>query len=264
MAWDHLFDTVGAGINNEGASSNTVHRIARATIMTRLSFKTLSAGLIALASMLAAPLAADASTLTYSATGGIITGTLGGTAFTDATWSITGTANPTNVVSGSSSAGPRSIPFNFLAMTPVLTITTGSSTLQATILTEDGSIGQQVGVFSLDLSFIRSGFGLDFFGYLNGDGSPSTEVFGVGAGPQLYTDLQSTFSGFGAQNVITGFNTDAGLCDVTDSENQGATFTVSSASPSAVPEIDPNSLGSVLALVMGSLGLLERRRLKAA
>ena len=35
-------------------------------------------------------------------------------------------------------------------------------------------------------------------------------------------------------------------------------------SPSAVPEIDPNSIGSVLALVMGALGLLERRRLKAA
>ena len=34
--------------------------------------------------------------------------------------------------------------------------------------------------------------------------------------------------------------------------------------PSAVPEIEPNSLGSVLALVVGSLGLLERRRLKAA
>jgi len=34
--------------------------------------------------------------------------------------------------------------------------------------------------------------------------------------------------------------------------------------PSAVPEIDPTSLGSVLALVLGSLGLLERRRLKAA
>ena len=32
--------------------------------------------------------------------------------------------------------------------------------------------------------------------------------------------------------------------------------------PSAVPEIDPNSLGSVLALVLGSLGLLERRRLR--
>jgi hypothetical protein len=34
--------------------------------------------------------------------------------------------------------------------------------------------------------------------------------------------------------------------------------------PSSVPEIDPNSLGSVLALVLGSLGILERRRLKAA
>ena len=34
--------------------------------------------------------------------------------------------------------------------------------------------------------------------------------------------------------------------------------------PSAVPEIDPNSLGSVLALVVGSLGLLERRRLKVS
>jgi formylglycine-generating enzyme len=33
-------------------------------------------------------------------------------------------------------------------------------------------------------------------------------------------------------------------------------------SPSSVPEIDPNSLGSVLALVLGSLGLLEHRRLK--
>ena len=32
----------------------------------------------------------------------------------------------------------------------------------------------------------------------------------------------------------------------------------------SVPEIDPNSLGSVLALVVGSLGLLERRRLRQA
>jgi hypothetical protein len=32
---------------------------------------------------------------------------------------------------------------------------------------------------------------------------------------------------------------------------------------SAVPEIDPKSLGSVVALVLGSLGLLERRRRKA-
>jgi len=35
-------------------------------------------------------------------------------------------------------------------------------------------------------------------------------------------------------------------------------------SPSTVPEIDPNSIGSALGLVLGGLGLLERRRLKAA
>jgi hypothetical protein len=34
--------------------------------------------------------------------------------------------------------------------------------------------------------------------------------------------------------------------------------------PSPVPEIDPAGMGSVLALVTGALGLLERRRLKAA
>ena len=33
--------------------------------------------------------------------------------------------------------------------------------------------------------------------------------------------------------------------------------------PSAVPEIDPAGMGSVLALVTGALGLIERRRLKA-
>jgi hypothetical protein len=41
-------------------------------------------------------------------------------------------------------------------------------------------------------------------------------------------------------------------------------FDATATAPSSVPEIDPNSLGSVLALVLGSLGLLERRRLKAA
>jgi sulfatase modifying factor 1 len=49
-------------------------------------------------------------------------------------------------------------------------------------------------------------------------------------------------------------------------EDYGVGFRLASpvSGPSAVPEIDPNSLGSVLALVLGSLGLLERCRLKAA
>ena len=230
--------------------------------MIRISFQTLSVGLIAFASMLAAPSAADASTLTYTATGGIISGTLGETSFTDATWSITGTADPANVISGTSASPGGTIPFNFLAMAPLLTITTGSSTLQATIV-PDSSIGQQVGVLSIDLSADLSGLGLDVFGYLDEDGSTFSNIFGV-AGFGLYTDLQSPFSGSGEQFTSSGFNTNVGLFDVSEFTDQGATFTVSGGSPSAVPEIDPNSLGSVLALVLGSLGLLERRRLKAA
>ena len=232
--------------------------------MIRISFKTLSVGLISLASMLAAPSAADASTLTYTATGGIISGDLGGTSFTDATWSITGTADPTNVVSGTLNLGPSfDLPFHFLAMTPLLTITTGSSSVQATVVTS-GSTGQQVGVFSMDASvFQGSGVGLDAFGYLV-DGSPDFSfLLGVG-GLGLYTDLQSPFVGSGEQAVGAGLYTDAGTFVVHSDSDQGATFTVSDASPSAVPEIDPNRLGSVLALVLGSLGLLERRRLKAA
>jgi hypothetical protein len=229
--------------------------------MIRLSFKTLSVGLIAFASMLAAPSAADASTLTYTATGGIITGTLGETSFTDATWSITGTADPANVISGTSASPGGTIPFNFLAMAPLLTITTGSSTLQATIV-PDSSIGQQVGVFSADYSGISSGFASDGFGYLDEDGSTASNTFGV-AGFGLYTNLQSPFFGSGYQFTSSGFNTNVGLFDVTGDTDQGATFTVSGGSPSSVPEIDPNSLGSVLALIVGSLGLLERRRLKA-
>ena len=232
--------------------------------MIRLSFKTLSVGLIALASMLAAPLAADASTLTYTATGGIITGTLGETSFTDATWSITGTADPTTVVTGT--GGPIEglfLPFNFLAMTPLLTITTGSSTLQATIVTT-GSTGQQVGVFSVDAGAYSSGLGIDLFGYLEGDG---TTLFASGLGvlgSGLYTDLQSPFSGSGDQSKSGDLSTNVGLFIITAYNSQASTFTVSGDSPSAVPEIDPNSIGSVLALVLGSLGLLERRRLKAA
>ena len=42
------------------------------------------------------------------------------------------------------------------------------------------------------------------------------------------------------------------------------TMSLTVTGPSGVPEIDPNSFGSVLALVLGSLGMLERRRLKAA
>lgn len=74
--------------------------------------------------------------------------------------------------------------------------------------------------------------------------SPYTVSFNTGTGSYSnYTAIASgTLSTY--RNVVVSY-----------------TYT---AAPSSVPEIDPNTLGSVLALVLGSLGLLERRRLKAA
>jgi len=46
------------------------------------------------------------------------------------------------------------------------------------------------------------------------------------------------------------------------SQMYGISFQLTVAGPSPVPEIDPAGMGSVLALVTGALGLLERRRLK--
>ena len=205
------------------------------------------------ACILATPMVAKASTLTYTATGGLITGTLNGTPFTGATWSITGTADPTNVVSGSVFNGL--VPYNFLAMTPFLTITSGSSTLTATLVTS-GSGNQQVGAFSMDFNAISPGLSADVFAYLNGDGS--SDGFGMGqARTGLYTTLQSPFSGFGTQNSgITGtYFTDIGPMVISGNTDQAATFTVS-----LVPE--PSSAAPSLGLI--AAGVFFRRRKQVA
>jgi len=52
--------------------------------------------------------------------------------------------------------------------------------------------------------------------------------------------------------------------EVTQVERYLTDTYIGSATPGAVPEIDPAGLGTVLALLTGTLGLLERRRLEAA
>ena len=211
------------------------------------------------ACILVTPVAAEASNLTYTATGGLITGTLNGTPFTNATWSITGTADPTNVVAGTAFSGL--VPYNFLAMTPFLTIQSGSSTLQATLVTS-GSIGEQVGAISADFNAILAGKAFDGFQQRqSGDGAivGSTSLSALGTG--LYTTLQSPFSGSGIDAAGLGaIPTDIGPMVISAHTQQAATFTVSGASPSPVPEIDPVSFGSAFALLIGSLSLVEQRR----
>jgi len=110
---------------------------------------------------------------------------------------------------------------------------------------------------SLDLDFANTlpfadGTAFDLFGFT---GAPQRHFSSVGStGGGSYTGL--TFTGVGG--VWTALS---GGQLLTFSELTGQLrFTLNSA---PVPEIDPAGMGSVLALVTGALGLLERRRLKS-
>jgi hypothetical protein len=195
----------------------------------------------ALACLLVGPLAANASTLRYTGTGGSITGTFNGTPFTNATWSITGTADPTNVVSGTATG----IPYYLLAMAPQLTLTTGSSTLSATLLAS-GSNGQ-MGVFSADYGAANSALVFTDI---------TTLRTGIGVqGNGLYNNLQSPFVGSGVQSAVNGtYNTDAGPLVITAKNSQASSFSIA-----AVPE--PSTYAIALAgLAYGGFVVFRRRR----
>jgi len=65
-------------------------------------------------------------------------------------------------------------------------------------------------------------------------------------------DSSSSAFGVSSSNSISGFTT--------SSENSNFGFRLASPVPSGVPEIDPNGLGAALGMIVGGLGLLERRR----
>ena len=74
-------------------------------------------------------------------------------------------------------------------------------------------------------------------------------------GSTLYVASCDTGNYIGTYNVNTGATINSQYMQIDGGPNG-----LFIAPPSSVPEINPNSLGSVLALVLGSLGLLERRR----
>jgi len=105
------------------------------------------------ATLLAIPVA-RAELLTYTLSGSAITGSLGATNFTNASWSMSMTADSTTVVSGTYNVGPGGIyqfPYFFIAGTPVVTVNTGSSILTATLL--PATLGNSVGLMSLQSPF---------------------------------------------------------------------------------------------------------------
>ena len=130
------------------------------------------------------------------------------------------------------------------AVAPVFNFVAGANsdsvTIQATGSNFPAINGQPF--FDVNLSFNFGGV-RDFVD--TGSGQTFAQV--VGVSPLDFATASSTFA------------------EIRDGINYGSpVLSMTVGVPSSVPEIDPNSLGSVLALVLGSLGLLERRRLRAA
>jgi hypothetical protein len=186
--------------------------------------------------------AARASLVTYTLTGGGITGTLNGTAFTNASITMTATADPSLFVSTTVSG----MILQSQAAVPTMTIS-GFAPFQIT--------QPNWGPFFLDATvFYYAGIGAydsTLHGSLIGNSGalPSNLITG-GAVSGSFGIEEATVSTSVGDLVITGQN-----------DTGPRTFTSVAA---GVPEIEPAGMGSVLALVTGALGLLERRRLKAS
>ena len=206
---------------------------------------------------------AKAELLTYTLSGSSINGSLGSTGFTGASWSMTMTADPATVISGTYSVGPG-FPYNYIAGSPHVTINTGSSTLTATLV--PATVGNTVGLISYGVSTNLTNTYNQFQEISPAAVSPPFFSLGVNSASLNSLDAIGSFGVNQYQNATASFNTDQGTLSVGPPINNiTGSFTIAAVpDPAPVPEIDPNSLGSVLALVLGSLGLLERRRLKAA
>jgi hypothetical protein len=221
--------------------------------MIRISFKTLSVGLVALA-CLVVPARAEVvlSNLTETIDGAdsVYRGTLRAQSFVtnDQAWTLTSATlslgSPTNTSgnlfvnlysnatnSPGSSLGTLSGPDNPAAA--------GQYTYTSNGISLDPSTTYWL------VAGVSSGSG--FYGWRYTGPTTSTGVWSI---PSINTYARSTDAG--------------STWGSSDGYPYLFSIEATATAPSSVPEIDPNSLGSVLALVLGSLGLLERRRLKAA
>lgn len=188
---------------------------------------------------------ASAELITYTLTGGTIDGTLNGVPFSGKSFTMMVNADPANFTLTPVFNPPSSLYFVF-------------TQLAAPTMTIDGFSPFTITQSPYELFVVDAGPGLAFAG-----------GFGVFAG-QFFTDdfavnfAPATGDPINGPGSITGdfittgptLTTSVGSLVISGSTNAGATFTAAS----AVPEIAPSCLGSVLALLGGGLGLLERRR----
>ncbi|QYM79971.1 PEP-CTERM sorting domain-containing protein [Horticoccus luteus] len=201
------------------------------------------------ASLLLCLLAVSASAqtvLNYTATGGLISGSLNGTAFTDATWTATATADPaTRVYTGGE------VPEWDIDALVSLTIADASNTFTVSLTGWT--------IFSIDYTA--------YFGEAHG-----ASGFYSDAGA-IYIDSANGFLSLDGPNGFTGtsgfddqghspYATSGGDLIIANSSNtQGGAFSVSAASP--IPE--PATWSALVgASVLGLAFHLRRRRLRRA
>jgi len=173
----------------------------------------------------------------------------------------------------------------------VLQLRAGSLTASGLTLQTLGNVARSGGHYVVDTLALQSGATLD---YGLGDSIGSLSIDGAGSlldelSPLSVTSLSvsgggvlrlGSFTGSGAvsnwglqwagdhttylQGLIAGNFLTGGSIPLTVLFDAGSNATYVTGSSSAVPEIDPAGIGSILALASGALCLLERRRLKAA
>jgi len=178
---------------------------------------------------------ADGAILQATMTGGLISGDLGGTSFTNAPYSVTSGYDPSLVQSGTLAGFPAT----FVSVTPTITIDTGSGPLSSTLLPFAGYTWH---VFSLAVTAnnSRSGF-VPINASLN-----VTNAFDLDAAqPQCTLLAELTFGGDSDANDPATWQTSLGALEITGSTDAAGTFAI-------VPE--PSSaavLGIALVAIAG-------------
>jgi hypothetical protein len=188
--------------------------------------------------------------LTYTLTGGTISGSINGTAFTDASITISGTADAATLISGSGSQ-----PYTFLPFTPTATITDGSTTYSMTIQNE---VGRTWGGLAWDASLLPGPyvFGIIWLdnpaAFTTGDGFqlllPPTGSFPSPIGP---TSLLGVFA---LSTMPQGYPTSLGPLVLTSYTDNSATLNISQ-----VPE-SSTWIPAGLVLSLGVFTLVRRQQ----
>ena len=194
--------------------------------------------------------AAEAAVVTYTLTGGPVSGTLDGISFSASGFTITATADTSTIQNGVLST---TLPLTVNPVTAYIQLNTSPSPINLTLMTGPTQ-GAVMSVWSLRYDEKNHyGFGnfTGFDGVLSANGGlTSTDI--VRANLATYSSSSGTFGTFGAPT----YTTDGGTLAFNSMTGTTGTFTVS-----PVPE--PAAATSSLLLSLGGLSLISRRKRKA-